>query len=247
MHTISKLTALLALLISGCGVGLIGPYAADGLDSDQVPLAAPIDDPLPPIIGSDNHSGYKAQNCNYCHELPIVGHTITDTAQCAQCHGGNGACEPNASTRTVHTPYDTCVTCHESKHDYVADCANCHFAEIGTVDCTDPPPDNPPPDDPPPDDPPPDDPPPDDPPPDDPPPDDPPPDGPPVLSTALESGCNNWPVQDFSPSNRVSTNTGLPTGSLAVDFTLRDLGGNPHTLSDMLLDKPVLLVMGAFT
>jgi len=232
MHTIpsSKLTALVAaLLISGCGVGLIGPYAADGTDSDQVPLEAPIDNlnPVPPIIGADNHSGYRAQNCNLCHSLPIVGHTITDTAQCAQCHGGNGACEPNASTRAIHTPADDCVSCHESKHDYVADCANCHFAEIGTVDCSEPPPDDPPPDDPPP--------------------DDPPPDGPPVLSTALESGCNNWPTQDFSPSNRVSTNTGLPTGSLAVDFTLRDLGGNPHTLSDMLVDKPVLLVMGAFT
>lgn len=231
MHTIpgSKLIPLFAalLLAPGCGVGLILD-ASEGRDDIQEILDDPFhpEDPVPPILGSANHSGYKAQNCNYCHSLPIVGHTTVDTAACAQCHGGNGACEPNASART-HAPADDCVSCHETKHDYVASCANCHFAAVGTVDCEQPPPDDPPPDDPPP--------------------DDPPPDGPPVLSSALESGCNNWPTQDFSPSNRVSTNTGLPTGSLAVDFTLRDLGGTPHTLSDLLVDKPVLLVMGAFT
>ena len=40
---------------------------------------------------------------------------------------------------------------------------------------------------------------------------------------------------------------GLKTGTAAIDFTLRDTNGNEVTLSDLLLEKPVVMVLGSFT
>jgi peroxiredoxin len=41
--------------------------------------------------------------------------------------------------------------------------------------------------------------------------------------------------------------TGLAAGDRAVEFELLDLDGNPTRLSDLLREKPVLLVLGSFT
>ena len=72
------------------------------------------------------------------------------------------------------------------------------------------------------------------------------PDGP-ELSTALISGCFDWPAQEFTPDNIADGRPTLTEGELAVDFTLEDVDGKPHTLSQLLATKPVLLVLGAFT
>ncbi len=62
-----------------------------------------------------------------------------------------------------------------------------------------------------------------------------------VLSTALKRGC--WPG-----SGSVSLrNTGLAEGETAVEFTLRDIQGNPVSLSQLLDEKPVVIVFGSFT
>ncbi len=40
---------------------------------------------------------------------------------------------------------------------------------------------------------------------------------------------------------------GLEVGSNAIDFTLKDAGGNEVNLSDLLSEKPVVMVLGSFT
>jgi peroxiredoxin len=41
--------------------------------------------------------------------------------------------------------------------------------------------------------------------------------------------------------------TPYPAGTLATDFTLRDLDGTQVTLSTLLATRPVLMVHGSFT
>jgi len=183
---------------------------------------APILDP--------NHGGWKNQHCDLCHTLPIAGHTETDTSACARCHGGNGACNPNgADSPRVHDPADNCVSCHSQQHSYTlaSECASCHFASVGgLVDCTSAPvPDG----------------------------GLPPSDagvtdgGAPILPTHLTSACYDWPNTPFGPGNHVQGMSPFPAGSIAVDFTLRDLDGTQYTLSNLLATRPVLMVHGAFT
>jgi hypothetical protein len=67
-------------------------------------------------------------------------------------------------------------------------------------------------------------------------------DGPPPPPFYLE-----WPSVEFTPTQFVQATLGIDTGERAVDFTLRDTAGNEHTLSGLLQEKPVLLILGAFT
>jgi hypothetical protein len=69
----------------------------------------------------------------------------------------------------------------------------------------------------------------------------------PELSENLSSGCYDWPEQPFSTSNPAQLRLGLQAGQLAVEFELPDLDGKLHKLSELLIDKPVLLVTGSFT
>ena len=40
---------------------------------------------------------------------------------------------------------------------------------------------------------------------------------------------------------------GLAVGEPAVEFTLKDVNGTPHTLSALLAEKPVVIVFGSYT
>jgi cytochrome oxidase Cu insertion factor (SCO1/SenC/PrrC family) len=64
--------------------------------------------------------------------------------------------------------------------------------------------------------------------------------GGPVLSSALKRGCQ-------PPGSAGFANVGLAEGATAVDFTLKDTGGNEVSLSDLLREKPVVMVFGSFT
>jgi hypothetical protein len=59
----------------------------------------------------------------------------------------------------------------------------------------------------------------------------------PILSAALDRDC------EF----KVPTGKKLKGGDLAVEFTLRDVYGNAYTLSEMLQEKPVVLIFGSYT
>lgn len=87
------------------------------------------------------HTGWKSVTCGAqsCHgTLPVKGHTETNVARCAHCHGGNGACDPNQSNKP-HTKSMSCVgSCHGStKHGFTSspDCISCHFAAAGLDGC----------------------------------------------------------------------------------------------------------------
>jgi hypothetical protein len=92
---------------------------------------APILDP--------SHGGWKNTDCSSCHDLPIEDHTQNDPPQCAACHGGNGACNPNGpqSGHQSHDSGNDCVSCHSEQHGFTdsPECASCHFAFAGTDDC----------------------------------------------------------------------------------------------------------------
>ena len=61
----------------------------------------------------------------------------------------------------------------------------------------------------------------------------------PVLSDTLIRDCK---AGDFA-----SENVGLPIGEKAINFRLKDLKGTEISLSQLLADKPVLLIFGSFT
>jgi hypothetical protein len=94
------------------------------------------------MILTAGHSGWGKTACDTCHKpLPLPKHTATTPPQCAQCHGGNGACNPNGpnSVKQNHTAAMSCTSlCHYgSKHGFSAnaDCVACHFAIAGTSNC----------------------------------------------------------------------------------------------------------------
>ena len=62
-----------------------------------------------------------------------------------------------------------------------------------------------------------------------------------IMSDALKRGCGD------NRNQGGFQNAGLPQGETAVDFTLRDTEGNPFTLSELLSEKPVVMVFGSFT
>jgi hypothetical protein len=66
-------------------------------------------------------------------------------------------------------------------------------------------------------------------------------------ASQLQSGCLNWPEQDFSASNMAELMLGLAEGEAAVEFALQDAAGITRTLSGLLRSKPVLLVLGGYT
>lgn len=196
------------------------------------------------ILG-DWHLGYKNQHCDSCHNLPEKGHTTSNHWECAACHGGNGACNPNGNqSARSHQKTDDCVSCHIASHNYSVStqCAGCHFALVGLDDdCGIPPMDGGQDDggqdgggdtvsdggdlgrdaggD----------------------------EGGLVLSDALVDYCFEWPDTEFSSTNKATLGTSIADGALAVEFTLLDVDGNPFTLSQLLQTRPVLMVFGAYT
>ena len=62
----------------------------------------------------------------------------------------------------------------------------------------------------------------------------------PVLSNALKRDCQLTKSDNFG-------NDGLRVGEKAVDFTLRDIHGTEFGLSQLLTEKPVVMVFGSFT
>ena len=81
----------------------------------------------------------KNHRCDLCHELPVEDHEVSDSPECALCHGGNGACDPNAdsSLREHDAATDDCIVCHQDKHGFEAasECIACHFADDRLDDC----------------------------------------------------------------------------------------------------------------
>jgi len=62
----------------------------------------------------------------------------------------------------------------------------------------------------------------------------------------LAPGCYEWTVSGSRPTS-VDYRMPMEEGDPAIDFTLEDLDGQPHTLSTLLKSRPVVMVMGAFT
>jgi len=62
----------------------------------------------------------------------------------------------------------------------------------------------------------------------------------PVLSDTLKTGCGN-------PGVYATDATGLAVGSKAINFTLKDVNGNPVRLSSLLAEKPVVIIFGSFS
>lgn len=108
-----------------------GPLADQGVTPDQGGGG----DAAQAKTLTSSHSGWKKTKCSDCHALPVTGHTTSNIADCASCHGGNGACDPPGS----HSNTMTCTSsgCHGSKHGVSdkAACVSCHFASAGTVAC----------------------------------------------------------------------------------------------------------------
>jgi hypothetical protein len=62
----------------------------------------------------------------------------------------------------------------------------------------------------------------------------------PVLSSNLKRGCE--------PAFSTSFNgVGIAEGTMAVDFSLIDTKGSKVSLSGLLSEKPVVMVLGSFT
>lgn len=63
----------------------------------------------------------------------------------------------------------------------------------------------------------------------------------------LVEGLFDWPERDFVRGNTATIERFLRRGDAAVDFTLRDVEGEEHTLARLLAERPVLVVFGSFT
>jgi hypothetical protein len=59
----------------------------------------------------------------------------------------------------------------------------------------------------------------------------------PLLSTDLERGCKGRDQSKKHPQE----------GDQAIEFALRDVEGNLYVLSELLREKPVVLIFGSFT
>ncbi len=117
-----------------------------GVPDQGVPdQAAPQPDLAMPQPLTSSHNGWQVPSCTgaLCHTLPITeGAHINTTAiaDCAGCHGGNGACNPDSpqSGKTDHNKGSSCSMCHQSQHGggYTnSNCKACHYAAAGVVDC----------------------------------------------------------------------------------------------------------------
>jgi hypothetical protein len=114
------------------------------VDTAVVQDLGPKPDQRQPKITGPAHTGWKATTCvaTGCHPTKVSGHTATQPPECAKCHGGNGACNPDGknSGKQNHNSSSTCTMskCHDGgKHGYTSapDCAACHFSASGVVDC----------------------------------------------------------------------------------------------------------------
>ncbi len=218
------------------------PEADSGAEPEPAPMggAGPAIG-VPPLLDELVHPGWTNPNCGDCHNLPAEGHTTTERHVCAQCHGANGACLTNGynDSYNEHVLTDDCNSCHvdeeteEPGHHLFTDgavCANCHFRDLGQRPCEEyqPPPPMPTDGG-----------------------DEPPAGEAPELSDELVSDCYGFPAEPFGPGNGVPQGEAwasfLQPGQLAVDFTLPDVDGEPHTLSDLLAGGPVWLQMGSYT
>lgn len=71
----------------------------------------------------------------------------------------------------------------------------------------------------------------------------------------LTNSCFGFPQMTFHRKNCVKdthgaspyTAGGLSVGDSAYDFTLKDIDGNPHKLSNLIAQKPVVLIWGMYT
>ena len=63
----------------------------------------------------------------------------------------------------------------------------------------------------------------------------------------LVEGLFGWPETPFSRGNSATIEIFRHTGNAAVDFTLRNMDGDPVRLADLLRTRPVLLVPGSYT
>lgn len=68
-----------------------------------------------------------------------------------------------------------------------------------------------------------------------------------LPSSELQSYCLPWLDESPSPSSSIRLENGIMEGDSAVDFSLKDVHGETHRLSDLLETKPVLLILGGYT
>lgn len=96
--------------------------------------------PPPPEPGS-GHTGWGKPDCSKadCHQGgPNIFHDSKWLpGDCAECHGGNGACHPRDGEEHTHSKKDDCLECHDKEHGNKKSehCAACHFADFGTKAC----------------------------------------------------------------------------------------------------------------
>jgi hypothetical protein len=64
--------------------------------------------------------------------------------------------------------------------------------------------------------------------------------GAPILSGTLKRNCGESPNGNFQKAGR-------QVGEKAIDFTLKDVQGTEFTLSQLLTEKPVVMVFGSIT
>lgn len=71
----------------------------------------------------------------------------------------------------------------------------------------------------------------------------------PKTQQILQSSDNLKRNCDFRIAESMDSfkDEGLEVSTTAIDFTLKDTNGNEVTLSDLIADKPVVMVLGSFT
>lgn len=67
------------------------------------------------------------------------------------------------------------------------------------------------------------------------------------AESELTDNLCNWPQEEFSPTNKVSSQLALAVGEYAIDFTLKDTSGTSYNLGELLATRPVLLILGSCT
>ena len=132
---------LITALGLALGLGAALHAAACGGQS-KTPATPATPTPTPTQAAADvlraTHTGWKNPRCEACHALPIAEHQVVEQWRCAQCHGGNGACNPNGRPAARrHASTDACLSCHQATHQFTASeaCVGCHLAATGTVTC----------------------------------------------------------------------------------------------------------------
>lgn len=152
IRTLISTTLALALtaIVAGAGCPPPPPVEADSgvagdastADASTAPDIADTPDLVtspdvttgPPPILSNGHTGWQNKQCSSCHNPLPAGHDpATGNAFCAECHGGNGACNPPGN----HNETRDCGNCHSGKHGFSdnAECVSCHYASAGTINC----------------------------------------------------------------------------------------------------------------